>query len=292
MKLRGKTLILMGIIILSLILSFFIISQFISTSSAIQSEDSYTELVLKNTLVSLNNDIKSLNNTVNDWSNWDDAYNYVGKNNPGFVSKSINDETFKRLDINLIIFKDKSGRVMYARAFDVKDNKEIQLPENLNELVSNSSLNITMDERWGLSGFAIINSSAMILASKPVLKSSGEGPTQGILIIGRILDNDELQSLSGNGIISVQRFKSVTPNSDFEKAKMQLSNGSNIYITPLNNDSIAGYSVLNGVTGEPTLILKVELPRFIHQNYENAIFYLMLSLIIVGLLTTGLSFII
>lgn len=287
MKLRGKTLILMGIIILSLILSLFVISQFIFTSSSAESENNYTELILKNTVNSLNNDIGSLNNTVKDWSNWDDAYNFASGNNPGFVSKSLNDETFKRLNVNLIIFKDNSGRIIYARVFDLKNNREIQLPDNLNEIVSNSSLNLTRDETGGVSGVAIINGSAMILASKPVLKSSGDGPAQGMLIMGRSLNQDELQSLSGNGIVSVQRYKNVTPNSDFEKAKMHLSNGSNVYVTPINDESIAGYSILNGVTGEPALILKVELPRFIHKNYENAIFYLILSLIIIGLFTAG-----
>ncbi|HML04846.1 MAG TPA: CHASE4 domain-containing protein, partial [Methanobacterium sp.] len=285
MKLRGKTLILMGMIILALTLSFFVVSEAIFTGSSTESENNYTKLVLKNTINSLNNDLESLNSTVKDWSNWDDAYNFINGNNPNFVAHSLNNGTFSRLNVNLIIFKDSSGKVVYAKAYDLKNNKTLSLPTNLNEIVSNKSLNLVRDENGGVSGVAIINGTPMLLAAKPILKSSGEGPADGTLIMGRYLDQDELKSLSDIGIISIQRFNSVAPNSDFEKAKSAILNGSDVYIISLDDNSIAGYTVLKGVTGEPTVILKVELPRFIYKNYQNAIFYLILSLIIVGLLS-------
>jgi len=284
MNLRGKTLILMAIIILSLTLSFFIVSQIIFTSSSIESEQSYTTLVLKNTVNSLNNDLGSLNNTVKDWSNWDDAYNFVRGTNPDFVNHSLTNNTFSRLNVNLIIFKDSSGKIIYAKAYDLKNNRELPLPDNLQAIVSNSSLNLSRDENGGVSGVAIINGTPVLLAAKPVLKSNGEGPSKGTLIMGKFLDQNELKSFSNNGIVTVQRYKTVIPNSDFDKAKSALLNGSNVYIHAVDSDSIAGYTILKGVTGEPTVILKVELPRFIHKNYQNAIFYLILSLIITGLL--------
>ncbi|WP_414469055.1 CHASE4 domain-containing protein [Methanobacterium sp. ACI-7] len=287
MNLRGKTLVIMAIIILILTLSFFIVSQIVFTSSSTESENNYTNLVLKNTVNSLNNDLESLNNTVKDWSNWDDAYNFVSGNNPNFVSKSLTNNTFSRINVNLIIFKDSSGKIVYGKAYNLKNNTEIQLPDNIQAVVTNNSLNLSRDENGGVSGVAIINGTPVLLAAKPILKSSGEGPAKGTLIMGRILDQDELKSLSDNGIVTVQRYKTVIVNSDFEKAKSALLNGSDVYINIVDADSIAGYTILKGVTGEPTVILKVELPRFIYKNYENAIFYLILSLIIVGLIAAG-----
>jgi len=283
MKLRGKTLILMAIIVLSLTLCFFIVSQTIFTSSSIESEQNYAKLAIKNTINSLNNDLDSLNNTVKDWSNWDEAYSFVSGTNPDFVKNSLTNKTFSRLNINLIIFKDSSGKIVYAKAYDFKNKTELPLPSNLQEIVSNSSLNLSRDENGGLSGVAIINGTPVLLAAKPVLKSSGEGSAKGTLIMGKFLDQDELKSFSNNGIITIQRYKTVIPNSDFNNAKSALLNGSDVYINVVDSDSIAGYTILKGVTGEPAAILKVELPRFIYKNYQNAIFYLILSLIIAGL---------
>lgn len=285
MKLRGKTLILMAIVILALIICFFAVSQAIFTGSSTESENNYTNLVLKNTINSLNNDLESLNNTVKDWSNWDDAYSFVGGSNPDFLTRSLNDNTFQRLKINVIIFKDSAGKVVFAQAYDLKNNKELPLPDNLNDVVSNSSLNLVRDDNGGVSGVAIINETPMILAAKPILKSNGEGPAQGTLIMGRYLNQDELKSLSGNGIVSVARFKTADPNSDFGRAKSALLNGTDIFVTTLDDNNIAGYTILRGVSGDPTLILKVELPRFIHRSYQNAIFYLILFLITAGLVS-------
>lgn len=284
MNLRGKTLILITMIILSLTLSFFITSQIIFTASSTESENNYTNSVLKNTVNSLNNDLSSLNNTVKDWANWDDAYNFVSGNNPDFINHSLTNNTFSRLNINLIIFKDSSGKIIYAKAYDLKNNTELPLPDNLQGVVSNSSLNLSRDENSGVSGVAIINGTPVLLAAKPVLKSSGESSAKGTLIMGKFLNPNELKSLSNNGIVTVQRYKTVTPNSEFYNAKSALLNGSDSYTNVVNSDSIAGYTILKGVTGEPTVILKVELPRFINKNYQNAIFYLILSLIITGLL--------
>jgi len=103
MKLRGKTLVLMAVIILSLTVSFFIISELIFVGSSSESENSYTQLVLNNTLNSLNNSLESLNNSANDWSSWNDAYYYVNGDNPNFLNKTLVNDAFLKLNIDLQI---------------------------------------------------------------------------------------------------------------------------------------------------------------------------------------------
>jgi len=284
MKLRGKTLILMAVIIFSLTMSFFIISQSIFVSSSAKSENSYTDLVLKNTINSLNNDQESLNNTVNDWASWDDAYNFVSGTNPGFVNKSLINETFSRLNVNLIVFTDDSGKIVYAKAYDPQKHRELPLPSNLREDIKNNNLTMNKIGSNGLSGVTILNGTPMIIVSKKILKSSGEGPAHGTLVMGRYLNQNELNHLSDNAAVSIEPFDGSNMPSDFQRARSYLSNETPIYVTDLNDNSIAGYSILDGTTGDPALILKVELPRFIYKNYENALFYLILSLIIAGVL--------
>lgn len=284
MKLRGKTLILMTVIILSLTVCFFFISQLIFVNSSAQSENSYTNLVLKNTVNSLNNDLESLNNTVNDWASWDDAYNFVSGTNPDFVNHSLINDTFSRLNVNLIVFTDSSGNIVYARAYDPQKHQELPLPQNLREDIKNNNFTMDINGNDGLSGVVILNGTPMILVSKKILKSSGEGPAHGTLMMGRYLNQNELNHLSDNAVVSIGSFNGSNIPHDFQNARSHLSNETPIYVTNLNDNSIAGYSILKGINGSPALILKVELPRFIYKNYENAIFYLILSLIIAGLL--------
>jgi len=277
MKLRGKTLAIIVFIILMITISFFVISQTIFTGSSTETENQYTHMVLNNTLHALNNDLATLNNTANDWSQYDNAYDYVSGNNPNFIERSLLDATFLRLNLNLIIFTDSNGRILFAKAIDLESGKEISLSENLNNELSSLNLTQNTDE----SGFVSINGTPMIIVSKPVLKSGGEGPSQGTLIMGRFLNERELESLSENVNISINSFSDSNLPIELENAKLNLNNAP-AYINTLNSDTVAGYSLLNGISGLPSLIVKVEIPRMIYKTYEKAIFYLTLSIIIIG----------
>ncbi|MEN6551280.1 MAG: CHASE4 domain-containing protein [Methanobacterium sp.] len=284
MKLRGKTLVLMAVIILSLTVSFFIISELIFVGSSSESENSYTKLVLNNTLNSLNNSLESLNNSANDWSSWDDAYYYVNGNNPNFLNKTLVNDAFLKLNIDFILFANNDGKIVYAEAYNRTSQKEIQISSNMTQSLKNNGLMLNTSNNKSLSGIIIINGIPMIVVSNPVLKSNGEGPSHGTLIMGRFLNQDMLSSLSNSGLVSVQPVNDTDVPSDFLNAISHLSNETPVYVTNLSHDSVAGYSVLKGVNGSSDLVLKVELPRFINNDYENAIFYLILSLIIMGLL--------
>ncbi|WP_424355563.1 CHASE4 domain-containing protein [Methanobacterium sp. MBAC-LM] len=284
MKLRGKTLVLMAVIILSLTVSFFIISELIFVGSSSESENSYTKLVLNNTLNSLNNSLESLNNSANDWSSWDDAYYYVNGDNPNFLNKTLVNDAFLKLNIDFILFANNDGKIIYAEAYNKTSQKEIQISSNMTQSLKNNGLMLNTSNNKSLSGIILINGIPMIVVSNPVLKSNGEGPSHGTLIMGRFLNQDMLSSLSNSGLVSVQPVNDTDAPSDFLNAMSHLSNETPVYVTNLSHDSVAGYSVLKGVNGSSDLVLKVELPRFINNDYENAIFYLILSLIIMGLL--------
>ena len=166
MKLRGKTLVFTALIILAVITSFFIISEFIFIGSSTETENQYTTVVLKNTIHALNDDLKTLNNTVEDWSHYDNAYEFVSGTNPTFRERSLVDATFSRLNINLMIFTDSSGKILYAKAIDLETQNETALPSDLNEEIISQNLTQNVDK----SGFISLNGTPMIIVAKPILK--------------------------------------------------------------------------------------------------------------------------
>lgn len=282
MKLREKTLIIIALILLLVVTSFLIISETIFTASSTETENQYTTMVLNTTLKALNEDLSKLNDTANDWSQYDDAYEFVSGNNPSFKDRSLLDATFIRLKINLIIFTDENGKILFAKAIDLQTQKDITLPLNLSdEIVYN---NLTQNNR-GDSGFIFINGTPMIVVSKPVLKSDGQGPAQGTLIMGRYLNEFELENLSENANISLIPINTLNLPIDLQNLV-----NSPIHVQAVNANTTVGYSLLYGISGNPSMILKVEIPRIIYKTYEKATFYLTLSIIIVGILAAILVY--
>jgi methyl-accepting chemotaxis protein len=51
----------------------------------------------------------------------------------------------------------------------------------------------------------------------------------------------------------------------------------------LSTDSIAGYALLNDIDGNPALILRAEMPRYIYNAGQNTIVYALISLAVIGL---------
>lgn len=244
-------------------------------------------MVLNNTVHALNNDLSTLNNTAEDWSHYDDAYKFVSGNNPTFEERSLLDATFLRLNLNLIILTDENGNILFSKAIDLQTQKEIPLPLNLTEEITSNGL-LSQNNTDG-SGFVSINGTPMMIVSKPVLKSDGEGPSQGTLIMGRYLNEFELENLSENVNISILPLSDSNLPSEFPNAELNLINSPN-YIEKENVDTTTGYSLLYGISGKPTLILKVEIPRMIYKTYQKATFYLILSIVIVGVIAAILVY--
>lgn len=279
MKLRGKILIIIALIIILVTMSFLVISQAIFSVSSTETENQYTTMVLNNTLHALNNDLSSLNKTANDWSQYDAAYEFVRGNNPNFIERSLLDATFLRLNLNLIIFTNNDGEILFAKAINLQTEEDIPLPANLTQEITN---NVTQNQEDN-AGFASINGTPMIMVSKPVLRSDGQGPSQGTLFMGRYLNEFELETLSENVNISMIPVSVSNLPSGFQNTTLILDD-SPTFIEIKNTETIAGYSLLNGISGKPSLILKVEIPRMIYKTYEKAIFYLILSIVIVGII--------
>lgn len=279
-KLRGKTLTIIAIILLSLILSFFVISEIFFMNSASDTENQYANMVIKNTMTSLENDLNALNNTASDWSQYDAAYNFVKTNNSNFKNRSLIDETFSRLNINFIIFTNKSGDIIFSKAVDLRTKKEIPMYHDLKNVTKNYIDVLNQKNSKESSGFIYINERPLMIASKPVLKSDGKGPSPGYMIMGRYLDTYTLDSLPQESKIY------ITPiNSSDNLELLNHHNQTNVGLNT-SNDIITGYTTLNGTSGKPSLLVKIEMPRTIYKSSQKTILFLALSLLISGLVAS------
>jgi len=271
---------------MALILVLFVISQTIFISTFNEHERQYTSLEVKDVNYTINYEISSLKRINTDWAEWDEAYSFVEGENPDFIETNLRPETFSRLNLNLMIFMDKDRQIIYGRVFNLKENRELKLPANLNKTLSYDNPLISFNSSAGNSGFIITPYGPMIISSHPILRGSGSGPFQGTLIMGRFLDQSELNRLSviTNSSVSLEKYNGPNLSTDFKAARSSITNNNPIYIQEAGPDYIAGYTVLDDVYGNPALILKTEIPRIIYQDYQSSIIYLMISLVLLGLL--------
>ncbi|MDO9045655.1 MAG: CHASE4 domain-containing protein [Methanobacteriaceae archaeon] len=282
----------MALILLSLILSFFIISELFFINAAEDTENQYATMVLQNTINSLNNDLDSINNTANDWSQYDAAYDFVKDNNTNFKERSLINDTFSRLKINFIIFTNNSGDIVFSKAVDLQSKKEIPMYSNINNVTKDYIQYLQEKNTTESSGFIYINGRPLMLVTKPVLRSGGEGPSPGYMIMGRYLDTYASNSLPKNSKLSITPVNSSKDLEVFNNINNSNSNlnQSPIIIKTTNNDFLTGYSILRSSSGRPSLVLKVEMPRSIYKSSQRSTLLLALSLLISGIVAAFLIY--
>ena len=286
MTLSRRTLVIIGATLVGLMLILFIVSQTILLDSYARLEAKDTSKNVERALSALSDDISGLNSVVGDWAPWDDTYAFVQDLNSSYILNNLNNDTFANLRVNVMLFVNSSGQIVFEKAVDLQNKQEIPVPESLSENISTSSLlthPINIDSK--VSGLILLTEGPILIASQPILTSQNGGPIMGALIMGRFLDSAEIGGLADTTRLSlaIQRLDNPQLAPDFKLASSSLSDKSPIFVRALDRHSIAGYTLLNDIYRNPVIILKVDLPREIYQQGRVSQLYFMASILAVGL---------
>ena len=287
MNLRVKTLIVISATLVGLIVILFLVSQGIFMRGVAEVEERDTTRNVERALNALSDDISQLESVVGDWAPWDDTYVFVEDINEDYIENNLNDATLVNLGVNITLFADTSGQIVFSRAVDLQNEQEVPVPQSIKEhLSANNLLVYHPDIDSSVSGIILLPEGPVLIASQPILTSGGEGPIRGALVMGRYLDSAETSRLAETMRLSLtmQPLDEAQIPPDFQVARSSLSDETSIFIKRQGMDYIGGYALLNDVYGNPILILKTDSPRDIYQQGQTSLFYFLISLLGVGLI--------
>jgi diguanylate cyclase (GGDEF)-like protein/PAS domain S-box-containing protein len=286
MTLRKKTIIIIGVTLAGLIFILYAISRVILLNSFAELEEQNTRRNVERILSALSDDLSHLNHLTGDWAGWNDTYAFIEDANDDYVKSNLVDETFNELKINIMLFINSSGQIIFGKGFDLKKGKEIPVPKSLQEHISANSLLVCHpDTKSSITGIILLPEGPMLVASRPILTSEEKGPIRGALIMGRYLDSPEIKHLAEKTHLSLTMHNlnnsQIPP--DFQAALSGLSEEAPIFVRPLSAESVAGYALLKDIYGNPGLVLRVDMPREIYGQGQASMQYFILSLLVIGL---------
>ncbi len=176
--------------------------------------------------------------------------------------------------------------MVYGQAVDLETGEEVDLPGGLETYLQLDSplLQHTEDRQSSVTGIIMLDDGPMLVASRTILTSQIEGPTQGTMVMGRFLDATAVQALSDQLTMSLAVYRIADPAipADFQAAVTALDKTST-FIQKLDANTIAGYATIPDLEGNPALIWRVDMPRNILAQGEISLQYFLGSLMIVGL---------
>ena len=287
MSLRRKTLFAIVLTFVGLVIVLFLMSQLIILNQFDQLQSDAIRENVERVQNALGKEMDVLRSTSSDWAYWDDTYQFVQNRNETYIESNLTTDTFKNLQLNFMIYVDRAGKTIYGKAIDFQTDTIVDLPDDLSTQSGLLQPLLTMADREGVQHGIIVSAEGPVLVvSRNILNSAKVGDPQGVLIMGRYLDQAEIESLAQQtqlalNLISVN---STTSSPDFFTAKSTLTSTDAPLVSYDRKPSAAqGYTLLTDINGEPAFILQVETPATIYQAGQRAVFYFLLAMLFVGL---------
>jgi PAS domain S-box-containing protein len=292
MSLRGKTIIIGSIVIIGLMAFLWVLSQTVLLDKFADLEERRTTTNVERVVSALSEKVAFLDGFTNDWAAWDDTYAFVEDANEGYIEVNLVDETFVNSDLNVMLFINATGQVVFSKAFDLENEREMPLPQGLQEhLTTDDILVHHRDVDSIVKGLILLPEGPMLVASRPILTSDNEGPVRGTLIMGRYLDSAEVEQLAEITHLSLamHKFDDLQLPADFQTARSFLVKGMPTFVHVLDSDIIAGYTQINDIYGKPCVMLRLDMPREIYLSAKAAINYFIFSILAVCLMFSILN---
>ncbi len=293
MSLLKKTMIVTGFTLIALIIVLYAVSQAILMNSVKNMEQRAVEENIQRALDVLADELSTMNDIAADWAAWDDTYEFIQNAGDEYIESNLVDTTFTGLKINLIVYVDTSGQVVFGKGVDINnDNSVFPIQEALRDhFVVNDPIFNHPDPRSSMTGLVLLPEGPLLVASRPIVTSEYEGPIRGTFIMGRYLNEVEIKKLEDKAHLSltIRTFNDKSTPDDFISAGSIISQEKPFYINPLSEDVIAGYTSINDIYGNPALLLKVDMPREIYIQGKTSIVYFILSILFVGLVFFGVD---
>ena len=233
-----------------------------------------------------------LDNMVQDWACWDDTYRFIEDQNQGYINTNLQDQTLAGLNVNVMLFVNDTGSLVYEKSIDLETGKEKPVPEELIELIESGVLS-TKSEDDDIRGCVLLDEDPMFVSCHPILTTGYEGPMKGTLIFGRYFDSDLLDYFSEITCSSLLMYRvDEDMPFDFQAKAQNLSEFPDmIIVEPFSEEIIAGYFELKDVSGKPAIIMRADFPRDLYLNGEKTLNYMYFFLLLTGLVTgVGVKF--
>src|ERR1700674_1621820 len=140
MKLRTKTLLSIGLSMVSLVAILYLVARVSIMHSFETLEADDTRPNVARAAAVLADDLATLDNATSDYAAWDDTCAYLEGRKPALPTSEFPDPWFPRLRIDFVLIFNRYGRQVFTKAYDPVAGKATEIPQGLWAHLAPSSL--------------------------------------------------------------------------------------------------------------------------------------------------------
>jgi signal transduction histidine kinase len=288
MRTRTKTLIIIAVAIICLNAVLFAISELILMGGFAGLEEQNIRQSVQRVNGTLSDDLSTLSGTAGDWAAWDETYSFIQNVNPSYIERNIPNSTFSEIRLNVMVFINSSGGIVWEKGFDLINDTLTPAPANLHEYLSqNSPLLLHNGTESSLSGIILLPEGPLVFTSTPITDNERKMPVKGVMIWGRYLNSAEIKRLTNitHSSLNVYRFDDINLPDGIQAGQASFSDKTPILVSvpKTNITTIYGYTMLRDVYGKPALLLRVDSSRTIFEQGQAVVNYFLMSFMVISI---------
>lgn len=289
LSIRLKIIVSVAVSVLLLIVTVYFISSVVLTRSYLEIEHDDMVKDLGRVSDSVISRQEFLITNLQGGAVWDDAYYFAVDHNQKFLDTNYQDGGLAGLDINAIMYTDVLGNLIYVKVIDLETVQSVPSDTVATALLREESLTIHPTPDGSTSGLLMIDEVPFLVASLPLLKSDGTGPSTGNTIFARKLDQGSIADISKITHLSIQIFPydSEAIPQEAKDARTKFSAEDKHIVLPTSEDTVVGYSFLDDINGKPAIMLRVETPRTVYKQGKET-FYTFVTIGTIALVLFGI----
>lgn len=285
MKIRTKTLGLMALAVLVSAVANLLILRAVVFPSFVAMEKSAAERDMQRVVEAINSTIDNLDAIVNDYAKWDTTYNYSLHNNIDYIKENITPDGLERLKIRIIGIYGPANVPLVEAFFDF-DKDELEPAGELAFSVIDKAKRLFYlhDVDAVVKGIVSSPRGPVIAASRPILKTSGEGPIAGAFVFGQLFDAEAEETLRRQTKVDFN--VTVLDGSPVPAVESQLRDilkgGKEIGTEEAEDGSLHGYALVRDIYGEPAILLRADIRRDISSIGRDVLLVSVLGMLLAG----------
>lgn len=284
MSIRKKSFILVALValVLNVLIIYAVSELFISRFDRLELTKSHEDIFRVREAFEL--ELTNLSTKLSDWSSWDDTYKYIRTKDAAYIDSNIQPQTFISLHLDTIVYVNEQRTIVSAAAYDT-NTKELSasISGSLEQLILSSEKFYKVQKNGDeVRGIVMIDSRPLMIAARPILTSSGDGPRNGVIFFGRWVTQDLVNAIAFR-LKAPLTFEIIGPEAArSDHMKEELSKHEAVIVEPESDSVMEADLFYDDIFGNPAIYFHLLIPRDIHaQGYAVAR--------IVGFVTLGLG---
>lgn len=221
------------------------------------------------------NELAGIERSATDWSTWDEPYAFLAGKNPLFPQKNCTPDTYAYLKADILVYAGTDGRIVFGRQYDRLTKTLTPLPDGLpGHLHSFLRLLPVSGPPKSATGVLLLSEGPLLVSSRRVVDSKGNGPSRGLFLMGRWLGPAEIADFSriSHSSVSIKPVAHMPPALSERLAHLPAGNPPAL-VSTLDGTRSVGYGLFRDIYGKPVLLVQLDLPRTVYRTGKEAVLY-------------------